>query len=115
MARASSTWAAARKNFAQGGIMSDIAPGASACAPQSFTRPLYRLALAGLLATSSALAMSSVAQARITQIKILNWAIAFGGYSSPIVGQYEFITGIATGEIDPRDQRNAIITDIELA
>src|SRR5689334_11066315 len=95
--------------------MSDIAPGASARAPQSMTRPFYRLALAGLLATSSALAMSSVAQARITQIKILNRGTAFGGYSFPIVGQYEFITGIATGEIDPRDPRNAIITDIELA
>jgi hypothetical protein len=95
--------------------MSGIARGASACAPQSNSRTLHRLAVAGLLATSSVLAMSSVAQARITQIKILNRGIAFGGYSFPIVGQYEFITGIATGEINPRDPRNAIITDIELA
>ena len=31
------------------------------------------------------------------------------------VGQYEKIRGIAYGEVDPSDPRNAVITDIELA
>ena len=95
--------------------MSDTARGASTRAPQSTSRSFYRFAVASLLASTSLLAVGSVAQARITQINILNRGIAFGGHSFPIVGQYEFITGIATGEIDPRDPRNAIITDIHLA
>ncbi|RXF67428.1 alpha/beta hydrolase domain-containing protein [Hansschlegelia zhihuaiae] len=55
------------------------------------------------------------AQARTTQITITKRAIAFGGHSFPGVGQYEVVTGIATGEVDPADARNALITDIELA
>jgi hypothetical protein len=31
------------------------------------------------------------------------------------VGQYEKIRGIAYGEVDPSDPRNAVITDIEPA
>jgi hypothetical protein len=95
--------------------MSAIVRGASTRAPHSSSRASYRFAVASLLATTSVLAVGSAAQARITQINILNQGIAFGGHSFPIVGQYEFITGIATGEIDPRDPRNAIITDIGLA
>jgi hypothetical protein len=41
--------------------------------------------------------------------------IAFGGYSFPGVGQYEFITGTATGEVDPSNPQNAIITGLQLA
>jgi hypothetical protein len=82
--------------------------------PQSSKRKLLRLSIAGLLATS-ALCAASVAQARITKIQILNSGIAFGGYSFPGVGQYEFITGIAIGEVDPSNPQNAIITDIQLA
>ena len=41
--------------------------------------------------------------------------IAFGGYSFPGVGQYEVITGIATGEVNPSSPQNAVITDINLA
>jgi len=61
------------------------------------------------------LAAASVAQARITQITILNRGIAFGGYSFPIIGQYEFITGFATGEVSPSNPQNAVITDIQLS
>src|SRR5262249_13627240 len=75
---------------------------------------LLRLSLAGLLATT-ALIMSSGAQARITQITILNRGVAFGGYSFPLVGQYEVITGFASGEVNPSNPQNAIITDIALA
>jgi hypothetical protein len=68
------------------------------------------------LATALAVgAVASAAQARTTQIQILTHGIAFGGYSFPNVGQYEYFTGIATGEIDPGNRLNSVITDIELA
>jgi hypothetical protein len=53
--------------------------------------------------------------ARITRIEILSRSIAFGGYSFPGVGQFERIVGIAYGEVDPRDPKNAVITDLQLA
>src|SRR5437899_9653524 len=31
-----------------------------------------------------------------------------------VVGQYEFITGVATGEVSPSNPQNAVITDIQL-
>src|SRR5215813_4446953 len=58
---------------------------------------------------------ASVADARTTKIQILTHTTAFGGYSFPGVGQYEVITGIATGEVNPNDARNSVITDIALA
>lgn len=82
--------------------------------PCSNKRNLSRLRIAGLLATSI-LAATSVAQARTTQIQILTRGVAFGGHSFAGVGQYEFITGIATGEVNPGNPQNAGITDIELA
>ena len=33
---------------------------------------------------------------------------AFGGYSFPGVGQYEVITGIATAEVTPGDEKNMV-------
>jgi hypothetical protein len=75
---------------------------------------LSRLRLACLLATSM-LAATTVAQARTTQIQILNRGTAFGGHSFAGEGQYEFITGIATGEVNPANPQNACITDIQLA
>src|SRR5678815_1789051 len=75
---------------------------------------LSHLGIATLLATS-VLSVAPDAHARITQIQILNRAIAFGGYAFPGVGQYEFITGIATGEVNPANPQNALITDIQLA
>ena len=54
-------------------------------------------------------------QARTTSIQILSRGIAFGGHSFPGVGQYEFITGIAAGEVDPTNPQNAVVTDIGLA
>ena len=61
------------------------------------------------------LAGVSIAEARTTQIQILTRTTAFGGYSFPGVGQYEVITGIATGEVDPGNEKNMEITDILLA
>ena len=82
--------------------------------PGAKKRKLSSLHLAALLATSM-LAATTVAQARTTQIQILKRGTAFGGHSFAGVGQYEFITGIATGEVNPNDPQNAIITDIQLA
>jgi hypothetical protein len=61
------------------------------------------------------LTAASVAQARITKITVLTRGTAFGGFSFPVVGQYEFITGIAAGEISPSNPQNELITDIALA
>ena len=61
------------------------------------------------------MAATSDAQARITKIQILSRTIAFGGYSFPGVGQYEVITGIAFGEVNPNSPQNTVITDIKLA
>jgi hypothetical protein len=55
------------------------------------------------------------AHAKTTRIQILNRTIAFGGYSFPGVGQYEVITGIAFGEVNPTNPQNSLITDIQLA
>jgi alpha/beta hydrolase family protein len=83
--------------------------------PRTATRrKIWLLCFAGLLGTG-ALAVASVAQARITQITIVTRGTAFGGFSFPVVGQYEFITGIATGEVNPSNPQNALITDIALA
>jgi len=41
--------------------------------------------------------------------------LAFGGFSWPSVGQYEKITGIAHGEVNPHDRQNREIVDIEFA
>src|SRR5215470_19013295 len=84
------------------------------CAPARSKCRLLRLAVAGLLSTC-VITAASVAHARITKITILNRGMAFGGHSFPFVGQYEFITGFATGEVNPANPQNAIITDIQLA
>ena len=83
-------------------------------APQSTKRRLSSLGIATLLATS-ALSLAPNAHAKTTRIQILNRTIAFGGYSFPGVGQYEVITGIAFGEVNPTNPQNSLITDIQLA
>jgi hypothetical protein len=76
-------------------------------------RKLLRLSIASALAAGMVIAAS--ADARTTKIQILSSGPAFGGYSFAGVGQYEVIKGIASGEIDPNDPLNAVITDIKLA
>jgi hypothetical protein len=88
--------------------------GSSSHKRSTIKRSLGQLGFATALAAGT-LAAGSIAQARITQIQILNRTTAFGGYSFAGVGQYEVITGIATGEINPNSPQNALITDIELA
>ena len=70
----------------------------------------------GLLALAVAAAFAApLAEARVTSIKILERATAFGGHDFPGVGQYEKITGIAYGEVNPHDRQNRVIVDIEFA
>ncbi len=60
--------------------------------------------------------LSAPATARITRIEITaTESPTFGGYAWPGVGQYEKIVGVAHGEVDPADPKNALITDIDLA
>src|SRR5688572_8710213 len=71
-------------------------------------------------ARAAGLALLSLAtfsvEARVTKIEIKQVeSPTFGGYSWPGVGQYEKLTGIAYGEVDPHDRQNRVIVDIELA
>ena len=68
-----------------------------------------------LLAFGIALASASPLYADVVRITISSRAPVFNGQSFGAVGPYEDIRGVAFGEIDPRDPRNAVITDIELA
>ena len=61
------------------------------------------------------LGIGHLAEARITKIVIETRSPAFGGASFGNVGQYEQLTGVAYGEVNPKDPLNAVITDIELA
>jgi hypothetical protein len=84
--------------------------------PKLTKRKLLQIGVASAFATG-VLAAGPPAQARITQIQILTKpkTIAFGGYSFPGVGQYEVITGIATGEVNPKNLQNSVITDLAKA
>ena len=61
------------------------------------------------------LASAGEAGARVMRIEILWRGAACDGRSFGAVGPYEKIVGRAYGEVDPRDRRNALITDIMLA
>ena len=55
-----------------------------------------------------------IAQARITKIVITSTeSPTFDGRSFGDVGQYEKLRGRVTGEVDPADPRNAVITDLK--
>ena len=84
------------------------------CVTRKSHRVWLQLGIATAL-TTGLLFATSAAQARIKTITIQTRGVAFGGYSFPGVGQYEKITGYATGEIDPNDPQNAVITDIKIA
>ena len=77
-----------------------------------------------LLGTASILALSAAAlllnapaaEARVTKIQITEkQSPTFGGYVFKDVGAYEKIVGKAYGELDPKDPKNAVIVDIQLA
>src|SRR5688500_13760729 len=53
--------------------------------------------------------------ADVVRIQIASRQPAFNGQSFGASGAYEQIKGLAFGEIDPSDPKNALITDIDLA
>lgn len=64
----------------------------------------------------SVLALTPAAEARVTQINITKVETpTFAGANFGAAGQYERIEGTITGAVDPRNPRNAVITDIALA
>jgi hypothetical protein len=67
-----------------------------------------------LVVTLSLFTGATSAHARITSITY-SVALAYGGVSFGSVGPYQFVTGVANGAVDPRDPRNAVIQDIDLA
>jgi hypothetical protein len=78
-------------------------------------RKQISVAIVSALATGAALFAGPAADARTTKLEITSRTIAFGGYAFAGVGQYEKIVGIAYGEVDPNDPRNAVIVDLDLA
>jgi hypothetical protein len=70
-----------------------------------------------LLALAAGVVLAApIAEARITRIDIKPVeSPSFEGKTFGTVGAYEKLRGTAFGELDPRDARNAVITDIELA
>src|SRR5256886_15042888 len=73
-----------------------------------------RATLYGVIA-AALVGMGQSADARITQFQITSQMLAFGGMSFGAVGPYETIIGRASGEVDPLDPLNAVITDVQLA
>ena len=72
-----------------------------------------RLAFACVLMAACA---AVPAHARVKKIQITaKESPTFGGYSWPGVGPYEKIVGKAFGELDPKDPKNAVIVDLQLA
>ncbi|MCC7044292.1 MAG: hypothetical protein IT183_10535, partial [Acidobacteria bacterium] len=77
----------------------------------SMKHAAYVLALIlTLIATFASSATAEVIRITIVTRQPWNSGQPFGA-----VGPYEQIKGIAIGEIDPADPRNAVITDIDLA
>ncbi len=68
-----------------------------------------------LAAVPLAILVSAPTMAAITGVQVTSQAPAFGGVSFGSVGPYVNIVGRASGEVDPDDPLNAVITDIEFA
>src|SRR5215813_10189551 len=66
-------------------------------------------------ATGALLFGAAAAEARVTSVTISSRTPAFDGRTFGSVGAYEQLRGTVSGELDPGDRRNAIITDIDLA
>src|SRR5881296_3283113 len=79
-------------------------------------RSVVRVSVVTLLLTVYGISSATTAQAYVKKIQITaKQSPAFGGYSWPGVGQYEKIAGKAFGELDPKDPRNQLIVDLQLA
>jgi hypothetical protein len=67
------------------------------------------------LAIASAMLLgSSIAESRVVRITIDSRTPLSNGEFFGTVGPYELVRGTASGELDPNDRRNAVITDITL-
>ncbi len=76
----------------------------------------HRVMWTCVVVAAAIVGFASSAQARVTRIVIEQTVSpAFNGQAFGSAGAYETIAGRAFGELDPRDERNAIIQDIELA
>ena len=64
---------------------------------------------------AAALVGSVAVEAKVIHIVITSRTPAFKGQSFGTTGSYELVRGTATGELDPADKHNAVITDIQLA
>ena len=83
---------------------------------QQATSRSSRLGLVCALAAAGTVIAAVPADAHVTKIQITaKESPTFGGYSWPGVGQYEKIVGKAFGELDPKDPKNAVIVDLQLA
>src|SRR6266404_4231436 len=73
--------------------------------------------VAAVFAAAGALLVGGTAsEARVTRITISKTTSPqFNGQTFGNVGTYEELRGTFSGEIDPNDRRNAVITDINLA
>ena len=58
---------------------------------------------------------ASIAQAEVISLKILKREPFAGGQAFGDVGPYEQITAVARFAIDPKDVRNRVIVDLDLA
>src|SRR6266571_2711720 len=77
---------------------------------------IVRLSFISLLVTAYGICAATTAHAYIKKIQITTrQSPAFGGYSWRGVGQYEKIAGKAFGELDPKDPRNQVLVDLQLA
>lgn len=78
-------------------------------------RPYVQKMLVVAGAAACALGFSTGAGARVTSLVLGAPTSPYGSATFGNVGAYEELDGVATGEIDPKDPRNAVIQDIELA
>ncbi len=80
------------------------------------SRTIRRAASFTLVLVASTLALPSSVDARVKKIVVeKKVSPAFDGASFGPAGPYETLAGRAFGELDPKDPRNAVITDIKLA
>src|SRR4030095_1792117 len=85
-------------------------------APEVARRRSLHISIASALAAAGMLGVAPAAAARLTKCQVpTKESPTFGGYSFAGVGQYEKLVGMAFGELDPNDAKNAGIVDIKLA
>jgi len=83
--------------------------------PSDLPMRLRAPALVGAAAFAALLAWTPISEARVTKIVINTTVDPDPALSTGAPFAIKRITGVAFGELDPRDARNAIIQDLELA